>query len=57
MLYTQSGAYSYFERIGIGRVSTLQYDNLNLIHGTLVYFNVYLKNVLGKYSDRPLLFL
>ena len=42
------GGFYYYERLGIGRVTNVRYENLELYSGVLVYVNVYVENVLGE---------
>ena len=45
-----SGTYKNYERLGIGRTSFFEYNNLNLTHGTMYFMNAEVTNVLGYKS-------
>ena len=40
--------FHYFERLGVGRTANIRFSDLNLVHGTMHYVNVFLQNVLGE---------
>ncbi|KAK3083736.1 hypothetical protein FSP39_002337 [Pinctada imbricata] len=42
-----SGTYKNYERLGIGQTSYIEYNHLNLTHGTNYYMNAEIGNVLG----------
>ena len=45
----QSGWFNHYERQKVGEVITLEGDAMSLSHNTLLYFNLYVRNVLGAY--------
>ena len=49
-IYFQSRLFYYYERRGVGRVAEFDFQNLQLQHNTLVFFNAYAKNNLGLYN-------
>ncbi|CAC5409208.1 unnamed protein product [Mytilus coruscus] len=47
---SKSGLFEHYERLGIGKSKQFVYENLQLLHNKLYYFNLRLVNVLGYYS-------
>ena len=40
--------FHHFERRGIGHVTSVRFNNVELHHDTLIYLNYFLRNAVGK---------
>ena len=47
IVYSQSGLFYHYERLGVGHSLQIEYDNFNMLHNFLHYVNLDLTNILG----------